>query len=686
MAQIKESLVLENKFSNTLETYIKLMNSSEATTKQTTAATRQATQEARVLAGTYRAEAAQAQKAANEKKLEIQNAKLATAQSQALTAQLRAEAAAKRLAEQEARAAAAAQEKLNKETDKGTESSRSLTTTLKGLVGAYVGLQGLGKLLNMSDTLTSTTARLDSINDEKQSIKQLNNMIFASANRTRASYTETAAFVAQLGSMAGDAFNNNTAEIVAFAEQINKQLVISGASGESASAAIFQLQQALASGVLRGEELNSVMEQTPIIAQTITEYLGVSKGELREMAAEGKITADVVKNAMFDAAERTNEKFENMPMTWSQVFTIFGNYAIRALQPVLMGLSWVANNLEIIGPLVLAAGGAFAIFQIAANWTKIAAVATAAYHGAVTLLSVGYGMLTGQISLATAAQTLFNGALAASPIGLVLMGVTLLVGALYAGVAAYNKLTGSSVSATGIIGGAMYVLGAQVYNIVAAMYNSFASFVNFLGNVFNNPVAAVKILFYDMVVNVLSYLRTLVGGLESTLNAIPGIEVNLTGGLDSLIGKFNSAAETAKSESGWVEYVKGMDYKDLAGAFATGYDKGANFNPFGEYPSGDPYDPTWSDMAASLDEIADDTGSIKKAVNMSQEDIKLIVDMAARRYVNNINLTAQTPVITINGANTGNTEADRKALADALKNILLEQSAAGSFRTTARVY
>ncbi len=588
--------------------------------------------------------------------------------------------------------AAGATETMKNETQKLAEEQMNaqktmggLTNSVKGLLSAYIGFQGIIKLLDMSGTLVSTTARLNLINDQLQTTAELNNMIFASANRTRASYTETAAFVAQLGSMAGDAFSG-TAEIVAFAEQINKQLVISGASGESASAAIFQLQQALASGVLRGEELNSVMEQTPIIAQSIVDYLGISKGELRDMAAEGKITADIVKNAMFAAAEETNAKFEEMPMTWSQVFTVFGNYGIRALQPVLMGVSWVANNLEIIGPLVLAAGGAFAIFQIAANWTKIAAFATAAYHGAVMLLSVGYGMLTGQISLATAAQTLFNGALAASPIGLVLMGVTLLVGALYAGVAAYNKLTDSSVSATGIIGGAMYVLGAQAYNSVAFMHNTFASFANFLGNVFNNPVAAVEILFYNMAVNVLGYMRTLVGGLESTLNAIPGIEVNLTGGLDSLIGKFNSAAETAKSESDWVEYVKGMDYKDLAGEFATGYDKGANFNPFGDYSSGTGYDPTWSDMAASLDEIADNTGSIKKAVNMSQEDIKLIVDMAARRYVNNINLTAQTPVITINGANTGNTEADRKALADTLKSILLEQAAAGSYRTTARVY
>lgn len=588
--------------------------------------------------------------------------------------------------------AAGATETMKNETQKLAEEQMNaqktmggLTNSVKGLLSAYIGFQGISKLLDMSGTLVSTTARLNLINDQLQTTAELNNMIFASANRTRASYTETAAFVAQLGSMAGDAFSG-TAEIVAFAEQINKQLVISGASGESASAAIFQLQQALASGVLRGEELNSVMEQTPIIAQSIVDYLGISKGELRDMAAEGKITADIVKNAMFAAAEETNAKFEEMPMTWSQVFTVFGNYGIRALQPVLMGLSWVANNLEIIGPLVLAAGGAFAIFQIAANWTKIAAFATVAYHGAVMLLSVGYGMLTGQISLATAAQTFFNGALAASPIGLVLMGVTLLVGALYAGVAAYNKLTDSSVSATGIIGGAMYVLGAQAYNSVAFMHNTFASFANFLGNVFNNPVAAVEILFYNMAVNVLGYMRTLVGGLESTLNAIPGIEVNLTGGLDSLIGKFNSAAETAKSESGWVEYVKGMDYKDLASAFATGYDKGANFNPFGDYSSGTGYDPTWSDMAASLDEIADNTGSIKKAVNMSQEDIKLIVDMAARRYVNNINLTAQTPVITINGANTGNTEADRKALADTLKSILLEQAAAGSYRTTARVY
>jgi len=263
-------------------------------------------------------------------------------------------------------------------TERAETSTSRLMSTVKNLAGAYLGFQGAKKMIELSDTVSSVTARLNNMNDGLQTTAELNNMIFASAQRSRGSYLETANLVTQLGSMAKDAFSSSQ-EIVAFAELLNKQLVISGASGSSASAAIFQLQQALASGVLRGEELNSVLEQAPVIAQTIADYLGVSIGELRELGSQGAITADVVKNAMFSAADETNAKFAEMPMTWSQVFTIFGNYAIQALQPLLTALSWLANNIEIIGPLVLGAAGAFAVFQIAANWTKIAKIATTAY-------------------------------------------------------------------------------------------------------------------------------------------------------------------------------------------------------------------------------------------------------------------------------------------------------------------
>nr|DAQ79095.1 MAG TPA: Tail tape measure [Caudoviricetes sp.] len=677
MGNIREVLAIEDKFSAGLGAYIKMMEQSGAVTKETTAAAKMAAQQARVYQSALRVQTAEQ--------------RLAAAQAKAQTASIRAAAAAEKEAERQARAAAKAQKEYNQSMESGTGSADRLTTSVKRLVGGYIGMQSVKGLLQMSDTLISTTARLDMVNDGLQSTAALNNMIFASANRARGSYTEMSAMVSKLGLLAGDAFGS-TQEIVAFAEQLNKQMAISGTSTMEGQAAMLQLTQAMASGVLRGEELNSILEQTPMIAQTIANYLGVNVGQMREMASEGAITADIVKNAMFAAAEETNAKFEEMPMTWGQVWTKFQNYATMGLRPVLLGLSWLANNIEIIGPLVLGAGAAFAIFQVAANWTKIATVATTAYHGAVTLLSIGYGVLTGNTAAASAATMVFNSALLASPITWVLMGLALIVGALYAGVAAYNHFTGASVSATGIIAGVMSMLGAHVYNTVAFMYNGFAIFANFIGNVFNNPVAAVKVLFYDMAQTVLGYLLNIANGIEGLVNKIPGVTVDLTSGVESWINNLGAKSAAVKESSGWKEYFSPMEYKDYGSAFSSGYDKGSNFfsNIFGGGVGADLGN--FSAGGASLGDINDklggigkDVGSIKKSVDMSKEDIKLMVDMATQRYVNKINLTAQTPVITVNGANTGNTEADRKAMADVMALILQEQLAAGSAKSTARV-
>lgn len=678
MGNIREVLAIEDKFSAGLGAYIKMMEQSGAVTKETTAAAKMAAQQARVYQSALRVQTAEQ--------------RLAAAQAKAQTASIRAAAAAEKEAERQARAAAKAQKEYNQSMESGTGSADRLATSVKRLVGGYIGMQSVKGLLQMSDTLISTTARLDMINDGLQTTAQLNSMIFQSANRARGSYTEMSAMVSKLGLLAGDAFGS-TQEIVAFAEQLNKQMAISGTSTMEGQAAMLQLTQAMASGVLRGEELNSILEQTPMIAQTIANYLGVNVGQMREMASEGAITADIVKNAMFAAAEETNAKFEEMPMTWGQVWTKFQNYATMGLRPVLLGLSWLANNIEIIGPLVLGAGAAFAIFQVAANWTKIATIATTAYHGAVTLLSIGYGVLTGNTAAASAATMVFNSALLASPITWVLMGLALIVGALYAGVAAYNHFTGASVSATGIIAGVMSMLGAHVYNTVAFMYNGFAVFANFIGNVFNNPVAAVKVLFYDMAQTVLGYLLNIANGIEGLVNKIPGVTVDLTSGVESWINNLGAKSAAVKESSGWKEYFSPMEYKDYDSAFSSGYDKGSNFfsNIFGGGGSGADLG-NFSAGGASLGDINDklggigkDVGSIKKSVDMSKEDIKLMVDMATQRYVNKINLTAQTPVITVNGANTGNTEADRKSLADALAIILQEQRAAGSAKSTARV-
>lgn len=677
MGNIREVLAIEDKFSAGLGAYIKMMEQSGAVTKETTAAAKMAAQQARVYQSALRVQTAEQ--------------RLAAAQAKAQTASIRAAAAAEKEAERQARAAAKAQKEYNQSMENGTGSADRLTASLKKMAGGYIGLQGVKGLLQMSDTLVSTTARLDMVNDGLQSTAALNNMIFTSANRARGSYAETADMVSKLGLLAGDAFGS-TQEIVAFAEQLNKQMAVSGVSMVSAQGAMLQLTQAMASGVLRGEELNSVMEQLPIVTDSIIKYLGISKGELKDLASEGAITAEIVKNAMFAAAEETNARFEEMPTSWSQVWTIFGNYATKALTPVLLGLSWVANNLEIIGPLVLGAGAAFAIFQVAANWTKIATVVTGAYNAAVTFLKVGYGLLRNQTMAAAIAQHTYNSALLASPITWVLMGLALIVGALYAGVAAYNHFTGASVSATGIIAGVMSMLGAHVYNTVAFMYNGFAVFANLIGNVFNNPVAAVKVLFYDMAQTVLGYLLNIANGIEGLVNKIPGVTVDLTSGVESWINNLGAKSAAVKESSGWKEYFSPMEYKDYDSAFSSGYDKGSNFfsNIFGGGVGADLGN--FSASGASLGDINDklggigkDVGSIKKSVDMSKEDIKLMVDMATQRYVNKINLTAQTPVITVNGANTGNTEADRKAMADVMALILQEQLAAGSAKSTARV-
>lgn len=596
-------------------------------------------------------------------------------------------------------AAKVATQDLEKVQKSASASTDTLASKVKNLVGAYAGMKTITGLVNLSDTMTQNTARLNMMNDGLQTTAELNQMIYESAQHSRGAYQGTADMVAKLGTLAGDAFSSS-AEIVAFAEQINKQMTLSGASTVGAQAAMLQLTQAMSSGVLRGEELNSILEQAPTIAQSIADYMGVTTGEMREMASEGAISSEVVKNAMFAAAEETNAKFAQMPMTWGQVWTSFKNTATMALQPVLTGINFLANNIDIIGPAVLGLAGAFAVFAIAANWTNIASAAMGAYTVVVNILNLAYGMLTGNMTLANAAATSLNATMLANPIFWVVAGIFLLIGALYAGVAAYNQFTGASISATGIVAGAFFTLGAMIWNtFLVPTQNGFAAFANFIGNVFNAPVTAVKVLFYDMAMTVLGYIRSVVGGIEDLINAIPGVQVSLTGAIDGIYNTLSANRQAAIDSGSYKEYVKAWEYKDLGDSFAKGYDWGSNLNLFGglgdlgsgfdmsQFTQGVPaYTNAMSDMDDKLSDISGSTKSIEKSVNMSEEDLKSLVDVAERKYVNNINLTAQTPVINITGQNTGNTAADRKNLADTIRDILVEQVAAGSTISTARAY
>lgn len=584
---------------------------------------------------------------------------------------------------------ALATENLGTSFSRSTASSAStstavdgLTRRLLGLASAYVGIQTVSGLVNLSDTFTQTTARLDLMNDGLQTTQELTQMIYQSAQASRGSFTETANMVAQLGTLAGNAFDN-TQEIVAFAEQLNKQMAISGTSAQEGSAAMLQLTQAMSSGVLRGEELNSVMEQTPMIANTIAEYLGVSTGKMREMAAEGQITAEVVKNAMFWAADETNAKFEEMPMTWAQVWQSFQNTATMALQPVLNAINWLANNIQIIAPIVVGLATAFGVFLIAANWIQICAAVT---------------------NFLTTAQAML-GAVMATVWGPIVIVIVLVIAAIYAVVAAINMLTGSTISATGLITGAIAAALAFIGNIFVAAFNlimdglvfvvnGFIGVANIIATVFSNPARAAVGIIHGMADAILSILE----GIASAIDTLFGS--NLAGAVSSWRSKL----------SGWVNEKWGdldvviepfdaeslhMDRFNYGDAFSAGYDWGSNLR-FGGLPSGGDMpsvsipaaaDPSslLGDIGKSSGKTADNTGALKKSVDMTNEDLQMLVDLAERQYVAQVNLTSQTPVINVTGQNTGNTAADRTALADAIKTVLLEQRASGTYRAYARV-
>lgn len=557
------------------------------------------------------------------------------------------------------------------------QSTDALSSKISGLVSGLVGLQGLRWLVGMSDSMTEITARLNMMNDGLQTTAELQDMIYRSAQRSRASYQDTAAFVAKLGTLAGDAFDSNE-ELIAFAEQINKQITLSGASSAEAAGAMLQLTQALSSGMLRGEELNSVLEQTPMIAQTIADYMGVTVGEMRELASEGKITADVVKNAMFAAADDVNEKFEQMPVTWSQVWTQFKNSVIQNIQPVLDAVSELAQKaVENIDTLIPA------FFGLASAVTFYA-VAQGIANGA---LNAFFALMTGHpvlLAVATLIGVIVNQLYKwAQSIGGVTIAWKTLVDWVSYGwdIAMWAFETGLS--------GITWVIEELKYAFIAGGIG----ILNFLRDL----ESGVLLLLQDLVNGAIGIINDFI----NVLNKIPGVAIEpikeLTFGSTAYLE--NEAQKQADRE--YLAELRDEINQDRADRQARLDETWNNLQKAHEdrlkeieelkeqnaaVGDGDSDGDDDGDGDGKLDGIADDVSSIEKSVNMADEDLQQLIDMAERQYVNRINLTAQTPVITVNGANTGNTQADRQALANTIRDILLEQAASGATRSTARVF
>ncbi len=541
-----------------------------------------------------------------------------------------------------------AEQQLNASIRGGNDALDDMVGKAKNLAATIGASVGLKKLIELSDQMTSTTARLNFIVDDGGSVEALEAKIMASAQRSRAAYLDTASAIASMGANAGAAFTSND-ELIAFMEQVNKQFVIGGASAQGQAAAMLQLTQAMAAGALRGEELNSILENAPGIARAIEQYMGIAEGSIKSYAEKGAVSATVVKNALLSIADETNAKFNGMAMTWGQVWTQMGNIALKVTQPLLTAINWLANNLSVIGPILLGLGTAFLVFQVAAHWTQIAAVATAAYHAVVNLLSIGFGVLTGNTTAASAAVFTFNSALLASPITWIIMLIAVVIGLLYGVVAIINKVTGSSISATGLICGAIAVAGAFIGNTVIGLLNALIQYIwaifvaPFLGivewilNVCNGGFNSFGDAVANLIGQIIGWFLNLGKVVTTIIDAIFG--TNWTAGLESLQSSVtawgkNENAITLDKNAPTIDYR--FEYGDAWAAgndFGKGIDAkiGGMFNTGG---LGDSSGFDLGDIAAYTGETADNTGKTADALAVTEEQLEYLRDIAERDAIN----------------------------------------------------
>ena len=586
------------------------------------------------------------------------------------------------------------QNRFNTALSQGVNKADSLYGKIKSFIGLYAGIQTLKVGLDTSDNITQTMARLNLMNDGKQTTEQLQQAIFQSAQNSRAGFLDTAGVVSKLGLLAPQAFNSNM-ETVKFSELMAKSFKVGGASTSEQTSGMYQLTQAMASGKLQGDEFRSIMENAPLLAQAISKYTGKSMGDLKDMSKDGLITSDVIKNAVFAMSDEINTKFNSIPMTFGDVLNKIKNNAVNSFMGISSTMSsifnserfqgfidgvssfinktfiminWLIKGISMVGtvlyeiwgpiqPILVTVLGLLTAYKLVMGFiavkTAIASGIATIYNLALLAKQTMLGAVSVALAKATAAQTGLNIAILTCPITWIISGIALVVAAIYGVVAVFNKITGKAVSATGLIVGCFYWMGGLIYNIIAATWNKLAqtfvsiynlgvSIAEFFANVFKHPIRAVAHLF----ANFINFLIDKVKFLGSMIDTI--CRTNVVGKLENV--------QTAIGD--WVnEKVGGneitlkrmdatqvmMDRVGLKDMYNKGYEKGANFSLFGKNAetgidtntefgnSTNPEVAKSNDLLKNIDKNTKKTGDM---LDLSHDEISYLRDLAEREAIN----------------------------------------------------
>ena len=611
-------------------------------------------------------------------------------------------------------------EKLAKSLDKSSNGADKLGNKLKlvdSIGSGFVKL--IGKMatpleaLRLSDDISYANTRLSMITSNLSEQKDLQAKIMASAKSSRSSYLEMVNAATKMKMLAPDSFKNNE-EALKFTEILKKSLTISGADKASKDGAFLQITQAMTSGRLQEDDFRSMTENVPIVADAIAKYMGKSKEELKDLSSKGLITADIVKNALFSASDDINKKFETMPKTFNDVMTDFKNKIIEVFEPIgekitqimgsesitkvidnigialliganilgvfVDGIAFLIDNLDILTPALLGVAGAMLVYNATSGIAYMKTIANAIALGTKAIADTFEYVRT--IALITA-QDGFNAALAACPITWIITGIIALIAIVYVVIAVINKVAGTTISATGVILGAIFAIGDIFYNIFAFIWNIVVSFLNFFANCLDNPIASVKLLFLDLARSVVNIVAVIAKSIEELINMIPGVHINISSGITNFSKGISGEINKIKKDSGYKDAIGSMKQVSLGEAYKSGYNIGKGIEnkvgsmfkglkgsgvPNLDAGVGDPTLPSLGTSGNPTNVKGSGKGGAVKVEN--SEDLELLRSLAMRDYIARVSQNTLAPNINIEFSGDIHKETDTDSVLSHINNEL----------------